>query len=183
MANRQRTRIKHEHFLLGLLYQQPSHGYDLHKTIRQSPGLSAVWFVKPGRIYALLERLEKAGMLTATQVHSDKAPSRKVYHLTGEGERTFLDWVRQPVKHGRNMRLIFPARLYFALRLGKETALDLIETQRRECQLWLEDIHAKTDLDSQSEFFYKQISLYRTGQIEAMLNWLKTCEQEISSTL
>ena len=65
--SRQRTRLKHEFFLLGLLYKQPRHGYDLMKAIKQSPGLSAIWFVKPGRIYSLLDRLEKAEMVTLAE--------------------------------------------------------------------------------------------------------------------
>ena len=182
MSNRQRARIKHEHFLLGMLHQKPSHGYDLHKAIQQSPGLSAIWFVKPGRIYALLERLEKAGLVTATQVQSSTAPSRKVYQLTTEGERTYLEWVRLPVHHGRSMRLIFPARLYFALQLGKETALDLIAAQRRECLDWLEDLRSAAQAQPEAELFYQQITLYRSGQIEAMLNWLDACEQEINNS-
>ena len=136
--SRERTRLKHEYFLLGLLYRQPRHGYDLMKAVQQSPGLSAIWFVKPGRIYALLDRLEKAGMITAVQIESHNAPSRKQYSLTQEGETAFLEWVMQPVRHGRDMRLLFPARLYFALQLGKGHAQELIAAQSQVCTEWLE---------------------------------------------
>ncbi|MBN2044934.1 MAG: PadR family transcriptional regulator [Anaerolineales bacterium] len=179
MPGRQRTRLKHEFFLLGLLYHRPRHGYDLLKAIRQSPGLSAIWYVKSGRIYALLDRLEKAGMVTAAQVESHSAPSRKQFTLTPAGEKAYLAWVQQPVGHGRDMRLIFPARLYFALQLGEETALRLIDAQRRECAAWLEGV--KSQAQTEEDFFARQIDHYRTGQIEAMLVWLDSCEWEITT--
>ena len=179
MSNRQRSRLKHEFFLLGLLYRQPRHGYDLLKEIRQSPGLSAIWYVKTGRIYALLDRLEIAGMVTVSQVESQKAPSRKQYTLTPDGESAYLEWVKQPVRHGRDMRLIFPARLYFALQLGKKTALALIDAQYQECAAWLEEINVEHRSEGQLDFFANQIDQYRAGQITAMLNWLADCKKEI----
>jgi len=179
MSSRQRTRLKHEYFLLGLLYKQPRHGYDLMKEIKQSPGLSAIWFVKPGRIYALLDRLEKAEMVTAAQIESQSAPSRKQYSLTPAGEEAYLDWVGQPVSHGRDMRLIFPARLYFSLQLGKNHPHKLIAAQRKECTDWLEA--ANTHAIEEDDFFAAQINQYRIGQIEAMLEWLTHFEKEISS--
>jgi DNA-binding PadR family transcriptional regulator len=180
MSNRQRSRLKHEYFLLGLLYRHPRHGYDLLKEVRHSPGLSAIWYVKPGRIYALLDRLEIAGMVTVSQVESQKAPSRKQYTLTPEGENAYLDWVKQPVSHGRDMRLIFPARLYFALQLGKKTALALIDAQSQECATWLEEINTNHRSEEEEDFFADQIDQYRAGQITAMVNWLENCKKEIN---
>lgn len=177
--SRQRTRLKHEYFLLGLLYRQPRHGYDLMKAIQQSPGLSAIWFVKTGRIYALLDRLEQAGMVTGTQIESHSAPSRKQYSLTPEGEAAFLEWVTQPVNHGRDMRLLFPARLYFALQLGEDRARQLIAVQRQVCAEWLEAI--QTQAAGEPDFFAKQIDQYRAGQIEAMLEWLTRVDEQLSS--
>lgn len=177
MSERQRARLKHEYFLLGMLSQQPGHGYDLHKRIQNSPGLSAVWTVKPGRIYALLDRLEKSGLITATQVESPHAPSRKVYQLTEAGRKDFLAWVRQPVRNGRSMRLMFPARLHFALLSGNRTALDLVEAQRLECRQWL--AHQRARLESSPELIYRQTVLFRIGQIEAMLDWLEGCHASI----
>lgn len=178
--SRQRTRLKHEFFLLGLLYKQPRHGYDLMKAIKQSPGLSAIWFVKPGRIYSLLDRLEKAEMVTVTQIESHSAPSRKQYSLTDFGEKAYLEWVRQPVSHGRDMRLIFPARLYFASQLGPDEALALVESQHRECVRWLEEIQSNRRPGEEDDFFVDQIDQYRAGQIEAMLQWLAGFEEQLS---
>jgi DNA-binding PadR family transcriptional regulator len=179
MTERQRARLKHEYFLLGLLSQQPGHGYDLHKRIQNSPGLSAVWTVKPGRIYALLDRLEKSGLITATQVESRHAPSRKVYQLTEAGRQDFLVWIRQPVRNGRSMRLMFPARLHFALQSGRQTALNLVEAQRLECRQWLARQHAR--LETSPDLIFRQTVLFRIGQIEAMLAWLDDCRASIAA--
>ncbi len=85
----------------------------------------------------------------------------------------------QPVSHGRDMRLLFPARLYFALQLGKDHAQELIAAQSRACTEWLEEINTHTA--EEADFFAGQIDQYRVGQIEAMLKWLTHFEKEISS--
>ena len=78
------------------------------------------------------------------------------------------------------MRLIFPARLYFASQLGPDEALALVESQHRECVRWLEEIQSNRRPGEEDDFFVDQIDQYRAGQIEAMLNWLGNLRDTIS---
>ena len=54
--------------LLGFVRQQPSHGYDIYRQLMQSPELRLIWRVKQSRLYALLARLEEAGLAVGAAV-------------------------------------------------------------------------------------------------------------------
>ncbi len=179
MSPRRHSPLTIEYILLGLLYQNPKHGYELHKEIKASQGLSHIWRIKPSKLYSLLDRLEGQGLLTSRAIPSEKAPGRKEFSLTPEGERTFLDWIQTPVASGRHMRLVFHARLFFALQIDGETALRLIESQKVECQRWVESLSSQLTAFENPDFSTQQVFTYRINQIEAMLDWLTDCESQV----
>jgi PadR family transcriptional regulator AphA len=179
MSPRRRSPLTIEYILLGLLYHHPEHGYELHKEIEKSQGLSHIWRIKPSKLYSLLVRLEKQGLLSSRAVPSEKAPARKEFRLTKEGERVFLDWVRTPVESARHMRIVFHARLFFALQMGEEQAIKLIAVQREECREWVESMRAQLVTFANPDFTTQQVFIYRINQIETMLNWLDDCEKQI----
>ena len=179
MSPRQRSPLTIEYILLGLLFKNPKHGYELHKVIKHSQEISTIWYVKPGKLYSLLERLENDGLLSSKYIPSEKTPGRKEFCITEEGKCTFLNWILLPVRKAREMRLVFHARLYFALDKGGETAFKLIEAQRKECRRWTESMHSQLVEDKEPDFITKQIFNYRIGQIEAVCVWLDKCEKDI----
>ena len=60
------TPLTIEWSLLGLLRQQPMHGYELHQMLSTAEGLGLIWHLKQSQLYALLERLEERGYLSST---------------------------------------------------------------------------------------------------------------------
>ena len=74
MSPRPSIPLTHEYILLGLLHQQPMHGYDLHKEITSREGIAVIWTVKQSQLYALLDKLETQGLLTSTLVPRRGAP-------------------------------------------------------------------------------------------------------------
>ena len=46
---------------------------------------------------------------------------RKMLRLTPRGREAFAEWVRNPVEHGRDFRLEFLAKLYFATQVERST--------------------------------------------------------------
>lgn len=179
MSPRRRSPLTIEYILLGLLFKNPSHGYELHKAIQASQGLSHIWRIKPSKLYSLLDRLEDQGLLASRAIPSEKAPGRKEFHLTQDGDKVFLDWIQSPVASGRHMRLVFHARLYFALQIGDNPALRLIEAQKQECQGWVESMESQLAAFENPGFSTKQVFNYRINQIKAMLDWLADCESQI----
>ncbi|TMR00764.1 PadR family transcriptional regulator [Actinomadura soli] len=68
-------------FLLVLIHERPSHGYDL---IDRLAGMGLM-DVEPGHAYRVLRGLERARLLTSRWVPSDAGPARRRYELTPAG--------------------------------------------------------------------------------------------------
>jgi PadR family transcriptional regulator AphA len=161
-----------EYILLGFLDQEPIHGYDLYKKLGEMNGIALVWRVKQSYLYALLDKLEKDGLVTSKIVPGESFLSRKEFQLTDMGKQNFQTWLTSPVKHGREMRQEFLAKLYFAQSAKNYLYQKLIQEQLQVCSEWLSSL--KNDLSKQTnEQPYKQVILkYRISQTRAMINWL-----------
>lgn len=166
-----------EFALLGFLRQQPMHGYEIHQRLSDTTGLGLVWRLKQSQLYALLAKLEREEYVTTTLEYQDARPPRKIFELTEAGRRAFLEWIQQPVQQGRQLRLDFLAKLYFAQLEGPEMALRLIEGQRLACQGWLQQQHEEAETLRQVHPYDWLVHQFRIGQIEAMLAWLDTCQE------
>ena len=159
--------------LLGLLMAKPRHGYELCKEFNR--GLSQVWRLGLGQLYAQLKQLEEAGLVVARDEPQPNRPLRKVYHLTEEGREVFLDWLQQPTPYLRQMRVDLMARLYFFRELDLPGLSDLIARQKAVCQAQVERFErlaAEADDD-----FRRLVLEFRRGQVEAALRWLDRCRE------
>ena len=180
MSPRPSLPLTHEYILLGLLHQRPMHGYDLHKEIATREGIALIWSIKQSRLYALLDKLEAQGMLTSTLVPGEAHPSRKEFRLTEAGQQAFYTWMQSPVRHPREMRQDFLARLYFASQISPQAAAHLIHQQQAACRNWLQGLDQRERLLGEDRNFERNVYAFRTTQITGMLEWLSS--QEIKLT-
>jgi PadR family transcriptional regulator PadR len=68
-------------------HEKGIHGYGIAKELEErTEGLLQV---KEGTLYPILHRLKKERLLNVSDVKSESGPSRKVYVLTGEGDRVY----------------------------------------------------------------------------------------------
>ena len=80
--------------ILGLLRQQPLHGYELKQIIEEEMGdWTSIAF---GSIYFALSKLAEEGMIKhiATEQESNR-PSRNIYEITKAGQKEFLRLLRE----------------------------------------------------------------------------------------
>jgi PadR family transcriptional regulator AphA len=164
-----------EHALLGFVRHQPMHAYEIHQKLAQSTDLGRVWHLKQSHLYALLGRLEEAGYVVTTTEIQGARPPRKMLSLTPAGRAAFERWQVTPVAHGRDFRLEFLAKLYFAGESGLETVNELIDAQRSVSRGWLADLRAQADALSADRRYDWLVLEFRIQQIEAILSWLDTC--------
>ncbi|ACL24278.1 PadR family transcriptional regulator [Chloroflexus aggregans] len=165
--------------LLGLFRQGPLHPYELFQQLQQPDGLGSVWRLKQSHLYALLDRLEARRYLTHRLELQGHRPPRKVLSLTPAGEAAFAEWVVTPVSHGRDIRLEFLTKLYFARREGPVVAAQLLERQIGCCQRWL-DKHTQRGEALPEQSFERLVQQYRVGQIRATLAWLEECQETLA---
>jgi DNA-binding PadR family transcriptional regulator len=165
--------------LLGLLRTQPRHAYELHQVLQKTEPLAIVWRLKQGLLYALLAKLEEAGYVASTLEQHGARPPRKVLRLTDRGLEAFTRWVVSPVEHGRDFRLEFLAKLYFAAQEGKATIDALIAAQRAACADWVADLNRQIQAIPMEHPFERLVLQFRLNQLEAILAWLDSCERAL----
>jgi DNA-binding PadR family transcriptional regulator len=98
--------------ILGVLKEQPMHGYELRHYLSFIVG--HIWQLSYGTLYPALRRLEKRGELTKQTIRDGRGPAKHVYALTPQGEQTFLQMMSEvgslteiSDSHKFNLRLIF----------------------------------------------------------------------------
>src|SRR5689334_9471548 len=131
--------------LLGFLRQQPIHAYEIHQTLMRNEALGLVWHLKQSLVYVMLERLEAEGYITASLEPQGSRPPRKLLQLTPDGQAAFTQWLITPVEHGRDFRLEFLAKLYFASQHDVASATSLRAAQQAAYREWLLDLRAQAD--------------------------------------
>jgi DNA-binding PadR family transcriptional regulator len=152
------------------------HPYEMHQRLIQAEALGLVWRLKQSHLYAILGRLEDEGYIASITEPQGTRPPRKVMHLTGDGRMAFERWMAAPVSHGRDFRVEFLAKLYFAQQEGPAAVAQLVSAQRAACARWLADLNARVDTSDPSRPFVRLVLQFRAGQIGAILAWLDMCE-------
>jgi PadR family transcriptional regulator AphA len=168
-----------EHALLGFLRQQPMHAYEILQTLMRNEALGLVWHLKQSLVYVMLERLEAEGFVTASLEPQGSRPPRKILQLTPDGQDAFAEWLVTPVAHGRDFRLEFLAKLYFASQDDSASAATLIAGQQQACRDWLVELRAQADALSEARDYDWLVLQFRIGQIEAISAWLGICAANV----
>ena len=167
--------------LLGFLRHEPMHAYEIYLRLRHAKSLGLVWTLKQGHLYALLARLEDLGYLIGDIQQQASRPPRKVLALTDAGRDAYEEWLAEPVAHGRDFRLTFLAKLFFASQEGERHVSTLIARQRAACEQWLADLHQRIDTLTGDQRYERLVLAFRASQIEAILVWLDQCDASLGA--
>ena len=143
--------------ILGLLFEQEMHGYEIRRRLRDELGLFAN--ISFGSLYPALSRLERAGAVTVTESGGAAAPipatgslggeraglrarrsgaalgtkrSRKVYRITDAGRARFEQLLEGEEAAGADDARSFGLRLAFARHLAPSARLALLERRRAQ---------------------------------------------------
>ena len=162
--------------ILGLLAQQPRHGYELRAAFEALIGGDEIWNVKPAQIYATLSRLEEAGLVRQDSIKQDNGPEKRIYSLTTTGQSELAQWFVTGVatEHQRDE---FFVKLMVSLYSEEIDPYQVIRGQRGRLY---RDLHALTTrrngIDVRREL--AQIFLLDKSimHLEADLRWLDLLE-------
>lgn len=167
-----------EFALLGVLYQTPTHGYDLHRMIIDPEGIGLIWQLKMSNLYAYLDKLEKKGFITGVIHPGETHPTRTEYQITPTGRTAFEEWATSPVIHPRDFRQEFMARYHFLLKYFPEKVNTYLEKQLAECQSWVEKSQQNFDNKEGLTDFSRSVLKFRVIQTEAILQWLSWAKEK-----
>jgi DNA-binding PadR family transcriptional regulator len=118
--------------VLGLLKEQPMHGYQLSRDLGES--LGGLWRVSFGSLYPTLRRLERDGAIESEAGDERGARRKKVYRITPKGEGVFLELLQETPQDTQTEDARFRMRLAFFRYLAPETRIRLLERRRQALQ-------------------------------------------------
>lgn len=117
--------------ILGLIASRDEgvHGYQLRHEVEALS--DDFWQINYGRLYRVLDVLDKSGDLSAMTEPQENRPNRKVYRITERGRKTLDDWLLQPVYDGaKPLRDELALKLLFLERSNLDAMNELIKQQR-----------------------------------------------------
>ena len=175
-----------KHVVLGLLAAGPAHGYEVRRRYDELFA-DAGAEVNVGQVYVTLGRLERDGLIThdggsAAGKGGGSSRDRKIYRLTGTGEKALREWLTEPsnpplVKPDVLLKLV-AARLSAQLIPGID-ARAIITDHRQRCLEALRDLDrqaGQTSVSSVSGLLVQAAALH----VQAELRWLEACEQQLA---
>lgn len=163
-----------EYPLLGLLIQQPAHGYSLHQ--RLTTDLGQIWRISLSQVYNILKRLETHEFIIGRTQEHVGTPARRLFEATPKGVKRFDEWLFTPSGSSvRAIRVEFLTRLYFAMAKNKEQSSRIIDEQVRESSKRLEIMKGALDLLPLDQTFNRIALELRVRQLESILDWLPQC--------
>jgi DNA-binding PadR family transcriptional regulator len=155
--------------ILGLLQEQPMHGYQLNRELSEQ--LGGLWRVSYGSLYPSLRRLERQGAITSVQ--GTGARRKTVYAITPEGERLFLELLEETPQENQTEDARFRVRLAFFRYLPPETRVRLLERRRQALETRLADVkaHLRDDAGTTDDYQRALLDHARAGT-ESDIAWL-----------
>ncbi len=160
--------------VLSLLFAAPLHPYGMQRLIKQWGKDRVVNVGQRANLYKTIKRLHEAGLIAVRQTERDQQyPERTVYEVTEEGRRAVLQWLADMLAFPRKEFPQFPAALSFAMLLGPEEMLAVLE--RRAIALREDLARLEDDLESYSGTLPRVTLLddeYQRVVTAAELNWV-----------
>lgn len=149
-----------ESIALGMVLENDMTGYDIKKLIEN--GIGVFYKASFGSLYPALKRLTEKGFLTTFE--KPQGNRQKIYyHITEEGQSTFLSWLTAPMDifEGTNTHL---AKVYFfdklPLEICRQQLLEYEENNRRYLKK-LRELEAEfSKMEHKECFYYKLSTLY-----------------------
>jgi DNA-binding PadR family transcriptional regulator len=164
-----------KHAFLALLADGPRHGYELKSALEQSVG-PLLPEMNTGQIYTTLQRLERDGLVTGTDVPDDTR-NKRIYELTDLGHKELAEWMDTPVS-GLRLKDEFFMKLVLVRTAAPHRLREVIDRQRRDYLQSLRDLAelARTVADDDvSSVLVEGAQLH----VEADLHWLELCTQRL----
>ncbi len=161
--------------LLGLLYGQPSYGYDLKKAYDDVFGHE-----KPlafGQVYATLSRLLRDRKVAVDGLDQQNGPERKRYAITTLGHAELVKWLGQPEIARPGVQSTLFVKVATAI-LIDESPNEFLDAQRAA---HLRNMRELTKLRREGDLSQALRADYALFHLEADLRWIDVTEARIKA--
>jgi PadR family transcriptional regulator, regulatory protein AphA len=184
-----------QYAILGLLTYTSITGYNLKTLFDKS--INHFWKASLSQIYRELSALEEKGYVTSNILPQEDRPDKRVYNITGEGEKAFHEWlIKFPEILSGSNRDEFMVRIFFGSKLGdnelKQQLKRYIE-ERKNVEKTIDEIKKHfgrlieqkengktTAIELEKEVRYWRFTVKRMRILnEASIRWAEECIKEL----
>jgi DNA-binding PadR family transcriptional regulator len=158
--------------LLGLLEEQPRHGYELKHLHDERFGGD----VKFGQVYATLARLRRDRRVDIAAVEGGSGPERKRYIVTPDGVADLEQWLTDPQPPAAYGRSDLLARVIVALMSGR-SADAILDGQRAVHMEWMRRLTERKRAGDLTETWLADFELLH---LEADLRWIEQAGERLA---
>jgi DNA-binding PadR family transcriptional regulator len=159
--------------LLALLSDEPAYGYRLKTSFEAATG--GVWPLNVGQVYKTLDRLERDGLVVASERRGQRS-----YRITRDGVRALGAWWETVPVDEPPARDELVLKVMMAVSLGREHALDVITTQRAALMMLLQRHRRTSPAEARDPVAAAMVSDALIVRAEADLRWLDLCEERLT---
>lgn len=160
--------------LLALLSERPSLGYQLKTGFETATG--GVWPLNVGQVYSTLDRLERDGLVEATEREGQRS-----YRITADGVAELGAWWEAVPGEEPPQRDELMLKVLMAVSRGRGHALEVIGQQRTAVMSLLQrHRRALRSPGRRSTSLSRQlVAEALVARAEADLRWLDRCEERL----
>lgn len=122
--------------ILGFLSYAPMSGYDLAKAFDSS--LKFFWRAQNSQIYLELKKLKKLGYVSDQMVVQSERPNKRLFSVTEEGRRAFLEWLAQGGgEEATQFKSAFLMKIFFGGNLPPAQSAAILGQFKKDCEAYL----------------------------------------------
>jgi DNA-binding PadR family transcriptional regulator len=158
--------------VLGLVSIRPMAGYDLAAYAERSIG--SFFPLTRSHIYSELDRLGRLGLLDATEIAQENAPTKRVYEISPAGLDELRRWLGGPVMKEERSRSLFLVRIFFADRSSPEQLAALLDDFESKAVIRRDRLAAIADklADRPGSVFRRSTAMLGVRREQASLDWV-----------
>lgn len=161
--------------VLGLLVQQPRHGFALAKEFALESTIGSIFTARPPVVYRALHTLTAKDLVAGDQAESVAAgPRRVVKHATAAGSDRLNQWIDTPVRHTRDVRVEFLLKLGLFEMLGRDPQPFI----RRQYETLRPIYEAHRDVAPAAAGFAQARAVWRNEHARAVMNFLRRISED-----
>jgi len=155
--------------------------------------LNYFWHAQSSQIYRELNRMEEKGWVTSQSVIQDKRPNKRVYSITENGRKAFIEWLHENAQLFENPHEPLLMRVFFGAN-APEVTLELLKSCR---DMLLESLEGQfvnnqrsidnpphENHDAKKDSMYWQMTKdFGTAYAKAIATWAQECINKIEAHL
>lgn len=158
--------------VLGLVSIRPMTGYELAAYAGRSIG--NFFPLTRSHIYSELGRLGRLGLLQATEIAQENAPTKRLYEITPDGSEELRHWLEDAVMREERSRSLFLVRIFFGDRTAPEHLAALLDEFESAARARRDRLAAMADklADRPGSVFRRSTAMFGLRREQANLDWV-----------